>query len=144
MPVLGHPEGVAGYHDVTRYPGARQIPGLLLFRWDAPLFFAKADLFKERVLETAAAAQDPVRWIVVVAEPVTSVDVSAADALDELDQALKQAGVKLCFAGLKDPVKDKLKRFGLFEQIGQSFFFPTIDVAVDAYLEQPAEVKGDL
>ena len=136
--VLGRAEGLKGYHDITRYPDARQIAGLVLFRWDAPLFFANAELFKERVLDLAAAAAAPVRWFVVAAEPITSVDVTAADALGELEKTLSEAGVKLCFAELKDPVKDKLKRFGLFEQIGEKFFFPTIGSAVSNYLERYA------
>ena len=133
--VLGRPEGVDGYHDITRYPNARQIPGLVLFRWDAPLFFANAELFKERALEAVAQAPTPVRWLVVTAEPVTSVDVTAADVLVELDETLHAAGIELCFAELKDPVKDKLRRFGLFARIGEQRFFPTIGAAVSRYLE---------
>jgi MFS superfamily sulfate permease-like transporter len=72
--------------------------------------------------------------MVVAAEPVTSVDVTAADALAELDDTLQGAGIELCFAELKDPVKDKLKRFGLYTQIGEGSFFPTIEAAVSAYL----------
>jgi MFS superfamily sulfate permease-like transporter len=135
--VLGRAEGVKGYHDITRYPDARQIPGLVLFRWDAPLFFANAELFKERVLDAAETAKSraPVHWLVVAAEPVTSVDVTAADFLAELDQRLHEAGIELCFAELKDPVKDKLKRFGLFAQIGERFFFATVGEAVSSYLK---------
>jgi len=136
--VLGRAEGVKGYHDITRYPDARRIPGLVLFRWDAPLFFANAELFKERVLDAAKTAPTPTRWLVVAAEPVTSVDVTAADALEELDKALHDAGIELCFAELKDPVKDKLKRFGLFEQIGEGAFFPTVGAAVGSYLAMHA------
>jgi high affinity sulfate transporter 1 len=136
--VLGRADGVKGYHDITRYPDARRIPGLVLFRWDAPLFFANAELFKERVLEAVAESPPPVRWVVVAAEPVTSVDVTAADTVAELDKTLQQAGIKLCFAELKDPVKDKLKRFGLFAQIGEEFFFPTLGSAVGSYLESHA------
>jgi high affinity sulfate transporter 1 len=131
--VLGRAEGVKGWHDITRYPDARLIPGLLLFRWDAPLFFANAELFQERVLAAAEASPTKVRQVVVTAEPVTSVDVTAADALAELDDKLKAAGIELCFAELKDPVKDKLRRFGLYERFGDSGFFPTINSAVDAY-----------
>jgi len=133
--VLGRPDGVKGYHDITRYPDARQIPGLILFRWDAPLFFANAEYFKDCVLDAVAQSPSPVRWLVVTAEPVTSVDVTSADILAELDESLHKAGIELCFAELKDPVKDKLKRFGLFAQIGEKFFFPTIDAAVSSYLE---------
>ena len=132
--VLGRPEGVDGYHDITRYPNARQIPGLVLFRWDAPLFFANAELFKERALEAVAKAPTPVRWLVVTAEPVTSIDVTAADVLADLDETLHEAGIELCFAELKDPVKDKLKRFELFARIGETSFFPTIGAAVSSYL----------
>ena len=134
--VLGREEGLKGYHDITRYPHARQIPGLVLFRWDAPLFFANAELFKERVLDVIAASPAPVRWFLVAAEPVTSVDVTAADMLSELDGLLQQSGIELGFAELKDPVKDKLKRFGLFAQIGDAFFFPTVGAAVSNYLER--------
>jgi len=135
--VLGRADGVKGYHDITRYPDARQIPGLVLFRWDAPLFFANAELFKERVLEAAANSR-PIHWLVVAAEPVTSVDVTAADSVAELDKALQEAGIELCFAELKDPVKDKLKRFGLFAQISERYFFPTIGAAVSSYLKSHA------
>jgi hypothetical protein len=121
--MLGRAEGVKGYHDIVRYPDARQIPGLVLFRWDAPLFFANAELFKERVLDAAAQPPAPVRWLVVAAEPVTSVDVTAADTLAELDETLHAAGIEPSFAELKDPVKDKLKRFGVFAQLGGRFFF---------------------
>jgi MFS superfamily sulfate permease-like transporter len=133
--VLGRAEGVKGYHDITRYPDARRIPGLVLFRWDAPLFFANAELFHDRVLDAVESSPTPVRWIVVAAEPVTSVDVTAADMLAELDEILHAAGIELCFAGMKDPVKDKLKRFGLFARLGEETFFPTVGAAVGSYLE---------
>jgi MFS superfamily sulfate permease-like transporter len=133
--VLGRADGVKGYHDITRYPDARQIPGLVLFRWDAPLFFANAEFFRERVLDAVAKSPTQVRWLVVAAEPVTSVDVSAGDTVAELDKALHAQGIEFCFAELKDPVKDKLKRFGLFSQLGENCFFPTIGAAVSSYLE---------
>jgi high affinity sulfate transporter 1 len=133
--VLGRAQGIKGYHDITRYPDARQIPGLVLFRWDAPLFFANAEFFKERVLEAAAKSPMPVRWLVVAAEPVTSVDVTAGDTIAELDKMLHEMGIEFCFAELKDPVKDKLKRFGLFAQLGENYFFPTVGAAVSRYLE---------
>ena len=136
--VLGRVDGVKGYHDITRYPHARRVPGLVLFRWDAPLFFANADLFRDRVLDAVAASPTPVRWLVVGAEPVTSVDVTAADILAELDEALHAAGIDLCFAEMKDPVKDKLKRFGLFVRLGEQRFFATIGEAVSRYLELQA------
>jgi high affinity sulfate transporter 1 len=132
--VLGRVDRVKGYHDITRYPEARLIPGLVLFRWDAPLFFANAELFHERVLDAVASSPTPVSWLVVAAEPVTSVDVTAADVVCELDDTLHSAGIQLCFAEMKDPVKDKLKRFELFERFGERVFFRTLGEAVSAYL----------
>ena len=90
------------------------------------------------MLDAAASAPAKARWVVVTAEPVTSVDVTAADALAELQAALNESGIELCFAELKDPVKDKLKRFGLFTRIGEHRFFPTIGAAVEGYLEAHA------
>jgi MFS superfamily sulfate permease-like transporter len=133
--VLGRVDGVKGYHDITRHPEARRIPGLVLFRWDAPLFFANSEFFQNRVLDAVATSPTPVRWLVVAAEPVTSVDITAADMLSELDDTLHSAGIELCFAAMKDPVKDKLKRFGLFARLGERFFFPTLGAAVSGYLE---------
>ena len=133
--VLGRAEGVKGYHDIKRYPDARRIPGLVLFRWDAPLFFANAELFRDRVLDAVATSPTSVRWLVVAAEPVTSVDITSADMLAELDETLQAVGIELCFAEMKDPVKDKLKRFGLFARLGQETFFPTLGSAVSSYLK---------
>ncbi|CAI8798424.1 SulP family inorganic anion transporter [Pseudomonas sp. IT-P176] len=132
--VLGQAAGVKGYHDLQRYPNASLIPGLVLFRWDAPLFFANGELFNDRVLQAVTASPTPVRWLVVAAEPVTSVDVTSADMLAELYDTLHAAGIRLCVAEMKDPVKDKLKRFGLFDRLGEAAFFATIDDAVDSYL----------
>jgi high affinity sulfate transporter 1 len=133
--VLGRAEGVKGYHDITRYPEAVRIPGLVLFRWDAPLFFANAEQFHESVLDAVDESPSPVRWFVVAAEPVTSVDVTASDMLAVLDDELHQAGIQLVFAEMKDPVKDKLHRFDLYDRFGDHYFFPTVGQAVNAYLD---------
>jgi high affinity sulfate transporter 1 len=134
--VLGRAQGVKGYHDISRYPDARQVPGLVLLRWDAPLFFANAELFQDRVLDLVANSPTAVRWLVVSAEPVTSVDVTAADMLRELDDKLQALGVELHFAQMKDPVKDKLRRFGLFERFADRAYFATLGEAVKAYLSE--------
>jgi len=86
-------------------------------------------------MDAVATSPTPVRWLVVAAEPVTSVDVTAADILLELDETLHAAGIELCFAEMKDPVKDKLKRFGLFARLGEETFFPTLGAAVSSYLK---------
>ena len=134
--VLGRVSGVRGYHDIKRYPDARIVPGLVLFRWDAPLFFANAELFHQRLLEAVAQSPTPVKRIIVTAEPVTSIDVTSADMLAELEQSLRESGIEIRFAEMKDPVKDKLKRFELLERFGAANFHPTIGAAVDAYLEE--------
>jgi high affinity sulfate transporter 1 len=136
--VLGRVDGIRGYHDITRYPAARRIPGLVLFRWDAPLFFANAELFHQRVLDAIAESPSPVRRIIITAEPVTSIDVTSADMLAELEHTLTESEIELRFAEMKDPVKDKLKRFELFDRFGAADFYPTIGSAVDAYLEKHA------
>jgi high affinity sulfate transporter 1 len=134
--VLGRVDGIRGYHDITRYPEARLVPGLVLFRWDAPLFFANAELFHQRVLEAVAASPTPARRIIVAAEPVTSIDVTSADMLADLEQTLRASCIELRFAEMKDPVKDKLKRFELLERFGAASFHPTVGAAVDAYLDE--------
>ena len=136
--VLGRVSGMKGYHDLKRYPDARRVPGLLLFRWDAPLFFANAELFHQRVLEAVARSPTPVKRLIVAAEPVTSIDVTSADVLAELHRELTESGIEVRFAEMKDPVKDKLKRFGLFDTIGAGSFYPTVGSSVDAYVEEHA------
>jgi len=133
--VLGRVDGLKGYHDVTRYPDAKRVPGLVLFRWDAPLFFANAEEFADRVRRAIASSPTPVRWVVVAAEPVTDLDTTAADLLWELEEELAAQGVDLRFAEVKDPVKDRLKRYGLFERFGDDHFYPTVGEAVNAYVE---------
>lgn len=134
--VLGRVDGIRGYHDVSRYPHARRVPGLVLFRWDAPLFFANAEQFQHCVLEAIDQSPERVRRIVIAAEPVTSVDVTSADMLIELEQQLRAAGIELRFAEMKDPVKDKLQRLEVLARIGNEIFQPTVGAAVDVYLEE--------
>lgn len=133
--ILGRAPGVKGYHDVTRYPEAVQVPGLLLLRWDAPLFFANADTFADTV-RRAVSSHPGTRWVVLAAEPITDVDTTAAEVLEELDAELTRGGVELAFAELKDPVRDRLARYGLQDRVGRAFFFPTVGVAVRTYVER--------
>jgi MFS superfamily sulfate permease-like transporter len=132
--VLGRVDGLKGYHDIARHPEAKRIPGLVLFRWDAPLFFANAEIFHEHILQAIAEAPTRTKWVVVAAEPVTDIDITAADALTSLAGALHAEGMELCFAEMKGPVKDRLKRYGLFTTLGTENFFPTLGQAVDRYL----------
>jgi high affinity sulfate transporter 1 len=137
--VLGRADGVKGYHDLTYYPEARQIPGLVLYRFDAPLFFANADVFRDRIRERIRRADTPVRWVVVAAEPITDVDTTAAAMLDRLERELADVGITLAFAELKDPVRDRLRRYGALERIPAERVFPTVGTAVDGYIQSSGE-----
>jgi high affinity sulfate transporter 1 len=132
--ILGRVEEMKGYHDITRYPDARRLDGLVLFRWDAPLFFANAEAFREAVERAVDTAPTATRWVVVAAEPITDIDTTAAGILDELLGDLRRSGIELRFAEMKDPVKDWLSRYGLLQKIGDDSFYPTVGTAVDAYV----------
>jgi MFS superfamily sulfate permease-like transporter len=132
--ILGRVDGMKGYHDIIRHPEARLIPGLVIFRWDAPLFFANAEIFHEQVLRAVAQAPTPTKRVLVAAEPVTDVDITAADSLTELINSLERDQIELCFAEMKGPVKDQLKLYRLFNKLGDNSFSPTIGEAVDDYL----------
>jgi MFS superfamily sulfate permease-like transporter len=129
---LGRVEGLAGYHDVHTHPEAQQLPGLVIYRFDAPLFFANVKTFRDQI-RRLAAADPPPRWIVIAAEPVTDVDTTAADVLIELDEALNSRGISMVFAELKDPVREKIERYGLTRTIDPRHFFPTVGAAVTAF-----------
>jgi MFS superfamily sulfate permease-like transporter len=131
---LGRVDELKGYHDLERFPEARTIPGLLLFRFDAPLFFANANRFREQLRARVAAAHG-LRWVVVASEPITDVDTTAAAMLEDLLEELREQHVTLAFAEMKDPVKDHLRRYGLYDEIGEDHFFPTIGTAVNGYLK---------
>jgi high affinity sulfate transporter 1 len=130
--VLGRVEGLEGYHDRRSYPAASQLPGLVIYRFDAPLFFANAKTFRDEVMRLAQADPPPA-WIVIAAEPVTDVDTTASDILEELDETLNARGISLVFAELKDPVRGKIERYGLTRTIDPRHFFPTIGAAVSAF-----------
>jgi high affinity sulfate transporter 1 len=129
---LGRVPGLAGYHDVTSYPHARLLPGCVIFRFDAPLFFANARTFREQIRGIAARDPKP-RWIIVAAEPITDVDTTAADMLEALDKELNARGISLVIAEMKDPVREKIERYKLTDTIDPQHFFPTITQAVKAY-----------
>jgi MFS superfamily sulfate permease-like transporter len=131
--VLGKARGVAGYHDITRYPEATRIPGLLMIRWDAPLFFANANLFHRLIIDLISEVEPTPKWVLVAAEPITDVDTTAADMLVDLDLELNAAGIHLILAELKDPVKDKIERYGLYDTIDRRHFYPTIKKAIKAF-----------
>ncbi|KPJ35624.1 transporter [Burkholderia multivorans] len=135
--VLGRLTGVRGYHDIARHPGAAQTPGLVLFRWDAPLFYANVEIFCEHLRAAIAQSANPVTRIVVAAEPVTDIDVSAAERLVALHAELAERGIAMNFAEMKGPVKDRLRAYGLFDVFGAASFFPTVTDAVARHVRRP-------
>ncbi|OZF50309.1 SulP family inorganic anion transporter [Rhodococcus sp. 14-2470-1a] len=122
-----------GFHDIDRHPDGERIPGLLLVRFDAPLFFANGDIFDQYIRTAVADAPVPVEWVVVATEPITGLDTTAVDELVELDQFLEDKGIRLAFAEMKGPIKDRLIRFGVGSRFDGSRFHYTVEAAVDAF-----------
>lgn len=131
--VLVRVDGRKGYHDATRHPAGRFVPGLVIFRWDEQLFFANAELFREALLNAVAEATTPTRQVIVAADAVNDIDVTAADMLAELDHELEARGINLQFAGLKGHVKDLIIRYGLSPRFDADHFHPTVGNAVNVY-----------
>jgi high affinity sulfate transporter 1 len=132
---LGRVPGLPGHHDRQQHPNAEELPGLVIFRFDAPLFFANARTFRDQIRRLAAAEPHP-HWILIAAEPITDVDTTAADMLAALDEELNAKGTSLVFAELKDPVRTKLERYELIGPLNPDHFFPTLDAALDTFCQQ--------
>jgi high affinity sulfate transporter 1 len=139
---LAKVKGVAGYHDLERHPEAEVIPGLLIIRYDAPLFFANAPDFGRRLQEMLRAADRPVHRVLVVANAVTDIDSTGAEILDHVLVDLESKGLAFAFAGLKGPVKDRLRAYGLYERIGGQNFFPNTISAVESHLDGDRDGRG--
>lgn len=131
--VLGRAPGVAGLHDITDYPDAVTIPGLVVFRYDAPLCFANANDFRTRALEALERETAPVEWLLLNAEANVEVDLTAADALGQLHDELEARGVVLALARVKHDLREQLERIGLITHIGPERIFATLPVALDAF-----------
>ncbi|MEU6236564.1 sulfate permease [Kitasatospora sp. NPDC047058] len=131
--VLGTVPGVLGMHDVDDYPQARTIPGLLVYRYDSPLFFANAEDFRRRALAAVAEQQEPVRWFVLNAEANVEVDITALDSLEALREELAARGTVLALARVKQDLRQELDAYGLIDTIGEDRVFPTLPAAVAAY-----------
>jgi MFS superfamily sulfate permease-like transporter len=132
---LGRVHGLEGYHDIHSYPQAQHLPGLVIYRFDGPLFFANAKTFRDEVKRLAKADPAPT-WILIAAEPITDVDTTASDVLEDLDEMLNAQGISLVFAELKDPVRRKIERYGLTRTIDPHHFYPTIEAAIAAFRDQ--------
>ena len=130
-----------GFHDVERHPGGDRIPGLVLVRFDAPLFFANGEIFDEYVRSVVAESPTPVEWVVVAAEPITGLDTTAVDELVDLDTYLEGKGIQLAFAEMKGPIKDRLIRFGVGDRFDSTHFYPTIESAVEAFRDRAGNAE---
>ncbi len=131
--VLGYVPGVAGMHDVDDYPDARPVPGLVVYRYDAPLFFANAENFRERALAAVEAADGPVEWFVLNAEAQVDPDLTAVDALEQLRRDLTARGIVFAMARVKSDLRDDLVAAGFIDRVGADRIFPTLPTAVEAF-----------
>ena len=140
---LGQIPTVRGYHDRSRHPDAERLPGIVIVRFDAPLFFANGGMFDDYVRSVVADAGPDVRTVILAAEPITDIDTTAVDELIELDDFLASRGIELIIAEMKGPVKDRLRAFGLGDRFGPDRFEPTVGAAVDQLLDQERDDIGN-
>jgi MFS superfamily sulfate permease-like transporter len=131
--VMGRVPNIPGLHDIKDWPEATTIPGLVIYRYDAPLFFANAADFKRRALAVVEAEATPVEWLVVNTEAIVEIDITAADALVELYEKLRRRGVTLALARVKQDLYAQLKRCGLLDLIGTEHIFFTLPSAIDGF-----------
>ena len=135
--VLGMTDDIEGWHSLDQYPDARQIPGVVVYRWEAPLFFANAGIFRKQVRELVRDRQP--RWVVLQCEAITDVDVTAAAMLKQLDDELNAVGVHLAFAELRDRLQDLVVQYGLLETLDRDHFYPTLDTTIAAIADEPVD-----
>lgn len=138
---LGRVTGLRGYHDLSRYPEGERLPGVVIVRFDAPLFFANGGIFDDFVRSRVAAAGPDVKTVILAAEPITGIDTTAVDELVELDGYLASRGIRLVLAEMKDPVVDTLRDYGVTDRFTPDRFAPTVGAAVD---EVTGTLRGDL
>ena len=131
--VMGEVPGLAGFHDVLDWEGGRTIPGLVLFRYDAPLCFASAEDFRRRALAAVDGAVPPAEWLVLNAEAIVEIDSTAAEMLVDLPRELASRGVRLALTRVKRELHAQLEAAGALELVGPEHVYPTIPTAVAAF-----------
>jgi SulP family sulfate permease len=141
--ILGHVPGVAGMHDVDDYPEAAPVPGLVVYRYDSPLFFANAQDFTKRALRALESAPTAAKWFLLNAEANVTVDLTAADTLESLRQEIDQRGVVFAMARVKQDLRDDLERAGFIARVGEERIFMTLPTAVEAYVAWHVEQVGE-
>lgn len=136
--VLGKVDDLPGWHSVEANPGATQIPGVVVYRWEAPLIFANAGIFRQQIRHLVRDRQPD--WVVLQCEAITDVDVTAAEMLEQLDNELNDAGIHMAFAEMRDRLQDLVLRYGLFETLDRDHFYPTLDTAIAAIEAESRDV----
>ncbi|MGW5194465.1 SulP family inorganic anion transporter [Kribbella sp. NPDC004138] len=134
--ILGYVPGIAGMHDIDDYPDARPVPGLVVYRYDSPLFFANAEDFHRRALAAADDSPTPVRWLLLNTEANVEIDITAIDALDALREELTARGIVLALARVKQDLRDDLEAAGFLERLGPGRVFYTLPTAVEAFKKE--------
>jgi MFS superfamily sulfate permease-like transporter len=141
--VLGSAPDVPGWHDIRRYPDAEQVPGLLIVRWSAPLFFANANQFRDLIRELVKASTPAPRWVLVAAEPITDIDTTAGAMLADLDLELNSAGIHLALAELQSSVRDTIVRYGLLLTIDEGHLYSSVKEGVEAFRREAGGAEPD-
>ena len=131
--ILGRVPDMPGWHDVSRYPDANQVPGMLIVRWSAPLFFANANQFRDRIRQVVREAPTPPRWVLIAAEPISDIDITASEMLVDLDAELTASGIVLAFAEVQSAVRDWIERYGILDVSQGSRSFASVKEAVEAF-----------
>ena len=126
--------GTDTYRSLERYPDARQVDGLVIYRFDAPLFFANSNWFRDQVLKAVARAEPPATELLIDGEVISDLDTTAVQAFDQLLDDLQAADVAVSMARVRHPVRDMMERTGLLERVGESNIHLEVDDAVAAHL----------
>jgi MFS superfamily sulfate permease-like transporter len=126
---LGRVSEEEGWHDISTHPDADQLPGVVVYRWEAPLFFANAGSFREQIRKIVREHRP--RWVVLQCEAITDVDVTAAEMLEQLDNELNAAGTHLAFAEMRGRLQELTLRYGLLETLDRDHFYATLDAALE-------------
>ena len=126
--VLGRVASLDSWHSLDDYPDAAQTPDVVVFRWEAPLFFANAGIFRQEIRRLVNSSD--AHWVVIQCEAITDIDVTAADMLERLDNELNQRGVHLVFVELRSRLHDLMTRYGLLETLDRRHFYDSIDDAL--------------
>ena len=132
--VLGRTDDSEGWHGIDDLPGAREEPGIVVYRWEAPLFFANAGSFRQAIRRIVKARQP--RWVVLQCEAITDIDVTAAEVLEQLDVELNRAGIHMAFVEMRSRLQDLVGEHGLYDTLDRDHFYPTIDAALAAIQQE--------